>query len=335
MDDASPATVPEKEDVDASDGRGNKLDSINHDDDKNGLRPSSSFLFPILVEDDSIPHSGPSLSQNNPSLREIVQDKNKIVFITGAGISTSAGVDDFQSRSRTKMSSRNMLDISAIWSEEFLSWSRALYNICSKAQPTPFHHFLDELASTSRLLRHYTQNIDCLDTSLHKLSSRTISLHGRLDTFIYTMCHEMKHVPFAVYDDTFGFPCEECRLKSERRKSGGKRGLPVGVWRPKILLYGEVSPDAEEIAATWEQDALDNVDAVVLVGTRLKIPHTRKLAYSLCRSSKSRGGTVIWMNRVPLESEPTTEQPPEVFGIDHVTRGAQVEQSRPPYPPPT
>ncbi|CAE7032258.1 hypothetical protein PTTW11_04960 [Pyrenophora teres f. teres] len=56
---------PKKHNPDASDGPGNRIDLIN-------LSLGNTFLFPILVEDDSIPSSSPSPSQNNPTLWEIL-----------------------------------------------------------------------------------------------------------------------------------------------------------------------------------------------------------------------------------------------------------------------
>jgi NAD-dependent SIR2 family protein deacetylase len=206
-------------------------------------------------------------------------------------------VDDYRSCSRTKKSSRNIFGISALSSEKFARRIGALYGLCSRLQPTPFHQFLDELAGSARLLRHYTQNIDCLETSLDSLSSRTISLHGRLDMVICTYCQNSKHVPLVAYEDTVWSLCEKCLLARQARISISKRGTTVGQYRPKILLYGESCPDETAITTNFEHDLSENVEAVVIAGTRLQIPAMKRFARALCESAKSRGGIVIWVNR--------------------------------------
>jgi NAD-dependent SIR2 family protein deacetylase len=183
------------------------------------------------------------------------------------------------------MSSRNIFDISALSSEDFASRIGALYGSCSRLKPTPFHHFLNELAGSAHLLRHYTHNIDCLDTSLDGLSSCTIPLHGRLDMVICTYCQDSKHVPLMAYEDTVGSLCEKGLLARQTRISRGKRGIKVGYYRPKILLYGESCPDETDITTKFERDLSEDVEAVVVAGTQLKIP-IRRFARALCERTK-------------------------------------------------
>jgi NAD-dependent histone deacetylase SIR2 len=114
---------------------------------------------------------------------------------------------------------------------------------------------------------------------------------------ICTYCQDSKHVPLVAYEDTVGSLCEKCLRESQARISRGKRGMKVGQYRPKILLYGESCPDETAIGKIFEQDLSENVDAVVIAGTRLQIPAMRQFAHALCESAKSRGGIVIWVNR--------------------------------------
>jgi hypothetical protein len=94
---------------------GTKLDPIQLDEDEDEARPGSRSV-PIIVEDDIVP-DGSQLSpqsddttgcdhaagrepeptqSKSPTLRELLQNKRKVVFITGAGISTSAGGESFE-----------------------------------------------------------------------------------------------------------------------------------------------------------------------------------------------------------------------------------------------
>lgn len=193
------------------------------------------------------------------------------------------------------MSSRNIFDISALSRPGFAEDVGDLYHQYDTREPTPFHYFMDRLAATGRLLRHYTQNFDCLDTSLESLSSRTVSLHGRLDMVICTLCQASKRVSSEHYMETVGFPCESCTRRSQARISSGKRRMTIGRYRPKILLYGEPCPDDTEITACFENDIWE-ADAVVIAGTRLQIPSLKRFTQDLCKRVKSQGGVIIWVN---------------------------------------
>ena len=97
-----------------------------------------------------------------------------------------------------KKLSRDLFDISVYNSDgstnRFHGMTTGLSAHVVHAKPTKFHHFLDGLACSGRLLRQYTQNIDCLESKLPSLSpnasleakgpwAKTIQLHGRLGPF--------------------------------------------------------------------------------------------------------------------------------------------------------
>ncbi len=45
-----------------------------------------------------------------------------------------------------------------------------------------------------------------------------------------------------------------------------------GLLRPKILIYGEGSPDKSKITAAFNSDLAQPIDVVLIIGTRLSIP---------------------------------------------------------------
>src|ERR1051326_8137805 len=51
----------------------------------------------------------------------------------------------------------------------FHAMVRELTEKTREASPTPFHHLLATLAHDGRLLRLYSQNVDCIDTKLPPL----------------------------------------------------------------------------------------------------------------------------------------------------------------------
>jgi NAD-dependent histone deacetylase SIR2 len=98
----------------------------------------------------------------------------------------------------------------------------------------------------------------------------------------------------------------------------GKRLRGTGRLRPKILLYGENNPDELAVEAVFKHDLRECPDAVIVVGTCLKVPGARMLAKEFCRVVKAgrRQGVTLWINKerpsLPLEIDSL---------FDYVVRG--------------
>jgi NAD-dependent SIR2 family protein deacetylase len=183
----------------------------------------------------------------------------------------------------------------------------------SQTKPTKFHHLLDDFARTDRLLCNLTQNIDCLEDKLPSLSSKTVQLHGRLDTLV---CQRRSIHAFQVLPEDFQSrvmsPCPDCETVDKERVQMGKRSHGVGVLLPKILLYG-AGPESV-FGDRLLNEMFQKVDAVIIAGTRLQIKAAKTLAAELCRAAKGRNGLTVWVNK---------ERPPREFEsvLDYVTLG--------------
>ena len=211
---------------------------------------------------------------------------------------TRPRVDDFRSRSRTKQSSQKQFDVSMMTSEELNSRIGSILQACSRMMPTHFHDFMDRLAKDGRVQRHYTQNIDCIETRTACLEHRTVWLHGRADMVICRQCNYTIDICSAQFEGIVGSHCTRCKETSAKRTAKGKRALSIGCLWPKVLLYGESSsPDDTAISTIYNKDRAEHVDAVVIAGTRLKTSGARDLARNFCRMVKARGGIIIWVCR--------------------------------------
>ena len=86
----------------------------------------------------------------------------------------------------------------------------------------------------------------------------------------------------------------------------GKRSHGIGRLRPRIVLYNESNPDEEAIGSVSEADMRTRPDAVVVVGTSMKIPGVRRIVSEMCKIVRDRReGTTIWVNP---DSEPRGPQ---------------------------
>jgi len=115
-------------------------------------------------------------------LRDLIEQTNKIVAFTGAGISTECGVPDFRSKNspwlRYKPIEFNLFMSDVLMREE--AWRRkfALDDIYGKAQPGRGHYALANLVKSGKVSTIITQNID----NLHQMSGvddeHIVELHG-------------------------------------------------------------------------------------------------------------------------------------------------------------
>ncbi|EJP69470.1 Sir2 family protein [Beauveria bassiana ARSEF 2860] len=259
-------------------------------------------------------------------LLSVLHKKKKIVVVAGAGISVSAGIPDFRSSNglfattkkqyNVKSSGKHLFDASVYKhdssTQSFHKMVRDMSAMSAKAVPTPFHHMLASLAQEGRLLRLYSQNIDCLDTQMEPLETKvplnpkgpwpkTIQLHGGLQHMVCTKCSELSPLKAELFNGPEPPLCAACTEQdSIRTIYGGKRSHGIGRLRPRFVLYNEYNPDEEAIGNVSSADLRTRPDAVIVVGTTLKVPGTRRLVKELCQVTRGRkDGFTAWINLSP------------------------------------
>lgn len=202
---------------------------------------------------------------------------------------------------------------------------RDLATAAASAHPTPFHYLLETIAAEGRLLRLYSQNIDCIDTSLHQLHTTiplpphgpwppTIQLHGSIKK---TVCISGRHLRDLDPDQFVGPDkplCKECdRMAGKLRK----RSAPPSGMRPRFTLYDETGLDDKAIEAAIRADVKEKPDAIIVVGTSLAIPSIQQLVLDTAHVAD----LTVWINPDP---------PPHVQGIgwDLIVQGSSDDVAR-------
>lgn len=220
-----------------------------------------------------------------------------------------------QKKHNLKSSGKLLFD-AAVYRDDSLTASfhdmvRTLSEEAARSTPTAFHHMLARLAQDNRLSRLYTQNIDCIETSMPPLATqvplnskapwpRTIQLHGSLDKMICQKCRHLSHFQGELFQGPEAPLCPACSETDVVRTTTGQRSHGVGKMRPRIVLYNEHNPDEEAIASVMNSDIRSRPDAVIVVGTSLKIPGVRRLVKSLCKVVRGRrNGVAMWINNEP------------------------------------
>ncbi|QSZ30367.1 hypothetical protein DSL72_004890 [Monilinia vaccinii-corymbosi] len=260
-------------------------------------------------------------------LIRVLRGKRKIVVVAGAGISVSAGIPDFRSSTglfsslrtqhKLKSSGKELFDASVYKDDSsttsFHSMVRELSRLTKNAKPTPFHHMLATLAEEGRLLRLYSQNVDGIDISLEPLATKvplnskgpwpkTIQLHGGLAKMVCSKCRHLQDFDGSLFEGPEAPDCDNCVEIDAIRIAAGSRRHGIGRMRPRMVLYNEYNPDEEAIGAVSAADLKKVADAVIVVGTSLKIPGIRRLVKEMCSTTRDRKhGFTAWIN---LDGEP-------------------------------
>jgi len=262
-------------------------------------------------------------------LHHAITYSKRVVMVIGAGVSVGAGIPDFRSSNglfqglatKSSGSGKNLFDYNVFRSDssikKFESMIHKLYTLSNECTPTYYHHMIDKISEQGRLLRLYTQNIDCLDIQLphlktkipltfHKPFPKSIQLHGNIKLMNCSKCRYITPLNKNFFEKAPNVQgrklivrCPECQEMNRIRDIVGKRLQNEGILRPRIVLYNEFHPDGEIIGSITESDIKSRPDCLVVTGTTLKIPGVRRLVKEMARSVHANKGCVIWVNIDP------------------------------------
>ena len=197
-------------------------------------------------------------------LNAMIAGAQKIVFFTGAGISTGSGIPDFRSadglystaygiknKSPEYMLSNTCLEEHP---QAFFKYLRD-YMDYRNAEPNIAHRKISELQLT-RDVSVVTQNIDGLHEAAG--SEKVYAVHGTMARYICTDCQHDLFVPEDVLDGNYDnlFEVPKCPLCGE------------GTIRPDIVLYGEGLPHP-----AWQNSiaTASQADLMIVVGSSLTV----------------------------------------------------------------
>ncbi|KAG1839990.1 hypothetical protein DFJ58DRAFT_615052, partial [Suillus subalutaceus] len=93
--------------------------------------------------------------------------------------------------------------------------------------------------------------------------------------------------------------CPECTKMEETRQLVGKRARGVGKLRPSVVLCNELHKDGEGVGEVARRDLVgcskgkgrSGVDALLVVGTSLKVPGAKRMVREFSKAVRARGCT--------------------------------------------
>ena len=218
---------------------------------------------------------------------ELMAESQRMVALTGAGISTPSGIPDYRSpKSGLWEQALDMAEIATIYAfrrqpQTFYDWLRPLLGLIRAAAPNPAHVALAQLEAAGRLGAIITQNIDLLH---ERAGSRVVyEVHGHLRELICPACHHLLPADEAL--DAFlnagVIPC--CRRCHQ-------------VMKPNVVLFGEMLPRATMKAAMAAAQA---ADVMLVAGSSLEVAPAGELP-ALARAN---GARLILINRGPTHMD--------------------------------
>lgn len=195
------------------------------------------------------------MNNNIEKIAKLILEGN-VACLTGAGISTAAGIPDF--RGVNGLYTTRQYDPDTVFDinyfahnpKPFFDFSRDLLNIVTKLKPTFTHYFLAELEKQNLLTAIITQNID----PLHQLagSEKIICLHGNYASATCRKCG-CKY----SFDDTVA------QILNEDIPHCRQCG---GVIKPDIVFFGENVYGMSEAI-----DIVTQADTLLVLGSSLAV----------------------------------------------------------------
>nr|AFS50003.1 SIR2 protein [Sporothrix schenckii]AGH06136.1 SIR2 [Sporothrix schenckii] len=219
-----------------------------------------------------IDESTPPQTLNDRSLEAVAQlildgKVRRIVALTGAGISTAAGIPDFRSPGTGLYANLQRLKLpyaEAVFSIDYFRENPHPFYILAKElypgqfHPTVAHAFLSLLAAKGLLRMLFTQNIDCLERAAGVPADLIVEAHG---SFATQRCIN--------FDCRTSFPDDEMREHvRDARVPRCKRPGCGALVKPDIVFFGESLPQRfHELGKLPATDA----DLVLVLGTSLTV----------------------------------------------------------------
>ena len=210
-----------------------------------------------------------------------ISSARRTVALTGAGISTAAGIPDFRGPTGiyvTRAYSEDVFDIDVFVADPsgFYAFARDFLELNERVAPSHTHKFLARLEDADHLAAVVTQNID----GLHQKAGQraVIEVHGGFTTTVCLACERERPTGELAEVILRGdIPrCEACG----------------GLIKPDIVFFGEAVKGMEQAKHLVQES-----DLLLVIGTSLTV-------YPAASLPAHAGGEVVVVARGPVLAAP-------------------------------
>ncbi len=188
---------------------------------------------------------------------ELIRNSNKTMVLTGAGISTESGIPDFRSPDTGLWENTDPMEVlsTTVLYNEPERFYKEGFNILlgmMDANPNKGHNILAEMESLGFIDGIITQNIDNLH---HKAGSNYIlEVHGNTREAFCMNCGHTVDINILTG-------------KVNNNEIPPKCNICGGILRPDVILFGDMLPDAFNIAFR----EVENSNLLIVIGSSLMV----------------------------------------------------------------
>ena len=195
---------------------------------------------------------------------------SNILFMVGAGISTSAGIPDFRSKDGLFKQLQDKYNLKSpeefFYKTTFLQKPEYFYEFTklfdlSKINSTISHKFMNFMVQKNIVKYVFTQNIDGLEKKAKIPDQKLIFAHGNFYTGHCAKCN--KYIDIKIINEGIQkgeiYYCPKCK----------------GPCKPNVVFYGENLP--ERFYKKLEESK--DVDLIIIMGTSLKVQPFASIPY--------------------------------------------------------
>jgi len=235
----------------------------------------------MAVHDDSDPGG----AADRERARALVASSERIVVLTGAGISTDSGIPDFRGPNGvwTKdPKAERLAHIDVYVSEPEVrerAWRNRLESGVWQARPNAGHRALVDLEAQGRLVALLTQNIDGLHLAAGSDPSLVVQVHGNAHEVMCLSCDERAPMQRALDRVAAGEADPACRTCG-------------GILKSAVVSFGQNLAVADLERAF---DAAASCDLLLAIGTSLGVYPIAEVVPTALRA----GASLIIVNAEP------------------------------------
>lgn len=234
-----------------------------------------------------------------------IKSANRILLITGAGISTSLGIPDFRSSQGfySQLQNLGLSDPQEVFDLDFFHTDPSIFYLIAymilppEKTYTPMHAFIRLLQDKGKLLRNYTQNIDNLEMYAGIEKDKLVQCHGSFATATCVTCKYKvngEDIFSSIREKVIPY-CPKCDKTRKKLLNNDDGYVPesYGVMKPDITFFGESLP--LRFHDIIRQDLAD-CDLLISVGTSLKVAPVASIVESI-----PPGVPQVLLNRDPID----------------------------------
>jgi len=202
---------------------------------------------------------------------DLIRSARAIVALTGAGLSTAAGIPDFRGPRGLYVTRRydpeKVFEIGWFRREpqHFYAFSRDFVATVKDVQPTFTHRFLAQMEEQGRLAAVVTQNIDLLHQQAG--SRKLVELHGSYDAAHCQGCgRRLSQLSYGWWQEA---------METSPEPPVAICAACGGVLKPEIVFFGELVHGMDDAEAL-----VQGCDLLLVLGSSLQVVPASMLPYA-------------------------------------------------------